>query len=62
MKKEKQPKTKLIKTNTKADGSKEVIITKAPQHTIAGKIIVGFLAVALAATGIVGLIIVLCQL
>ena len=58
----KQQKSHLVEKKTRADGSEEYVITKAPQETIGGKIIICILAALLGGSAIVGLIFVLCQL
>ena len=58
----KQKKTPIVKTTKRADGSKEYVITKAPQSTLGGKIIIATLALLLGGSAIIALILVLMQL
>ena len=58
----KQKKTPIVKTTKRADSSKEYVITKAPQSTLGGKIIIATLALLLAGSAVIALIIVLMQL
>ena len=61
-KQNKKQKTPLMKTNKRADGSTEYVITKAPQSTLGGKIIIAVLAALLGGSAIVALVLVLMQL
>lgn len=61
-KKEKVKKEPFIKTVKRIDGSQEIIVSKAPQKTIVGKIIVILLAVLLGGSTIATLIFTLLQL
>jgi len=61
-KQEKQKKQKTITFNERADGMTEVVITKAPSKTVFGKIIIAFLAFAMIAAVVAGLIAVLVEL
>lgn len=58
----KQKKTPIVKTTKRADGSTEYVITKSPQSTLGGKIIIATLALFLAGSAIVALVLVLMQL
>lgn len=58
----KENKKPLIKTKQRADGNTDYIITKAPQSTVWGKVIIIVLAAMLALGSIVGLILVLLEL
>lgn len=58
----KNKRTPLMKTNKRADGSTEYVITKSPQSTLGGKIIIGVLAALLGGSAIVALVLVLMQL
>ena len=58
----KQKRTPLMKTTKRADGSTEYVITKSPQSTLGGKIIIFILALLLASSAFVALILVLMQL
>ena len=44
MSNKKQKKTPLIKTTKRADGTTEYVVTKSPQSTLGGKIIIAGLA------------------
>lgn len=57
----KEPKQKGIQINERADGMKEVIITKAPSKTLFGKIVIAILAFSMIGVVIAGLIVVLIQ-
>ena len=59
MKKEK--KDPVIKTKTRYDGGKEVIMTKSPSKTILGKVFAIAIAVLTLVVPIIALIVVLCQ-
>ena len=48
-------------TKERADGTKDVIITKSPQKTLWGKIIICTLAILLGGAAVLGLIFVLIQ-
>ncbi len=58
----KQKKTPLLKSTKRADGSTEYTITKAPQSTLGGKIIIAILAALLGGSAIIALVLVLMQL
>ncbi len=58
----KQNKTPLMKSTKRADGSTEYVITKSPQSTLGGKIIIGVLALLLAGSAFIALILVLMQI
>lgn len=58
----KQKKTPLIKTTKRADGATEYIVTKAPQSTLGGKIIIATLAFLLAAGAIASLVLAIVEL
>ncbi len=58
----KQKKTPIVKTTKRADGSTEYVITKSPQSTLGGKIIIATLALLLAGSAIIALVLVLMQL
>ncbi|MBQ4571175.1 MAG: hypothetical protein IJB21_05740 [Bacilli bacterium] len=58
----KQKKTPVIKTTKRADGSTEYVVTKAPQSTLGGKIVIATLALLLAGSAIIALVLVLMQL
>lgn len=60
-KEQKNTKQKGIKINERADGMKEVVITKAPSKTLFGKIVIGILAFSMIATVVASLIIVLIE-
>ncbi len=57
----KQKKEKFMYTKERADGTKDVIITKSPQKTLWGKIIICTLAILLGGAAVLGLIFVLIQ-
>ena len=59
MKKEK--KEAYIKTKTRLDGSKEVIMTKSPSKTVLGKVFAITIAVLTILVPIIALIVVLSQ-
>ena len=61
-KEKKQKKAPLMKTTKRADGSTEYVITKSPQSTLGGKIIIGLLALLLGGSAVVALVLVLMQL
>ena len=61
-KEKKQKRTPIMKTTKRADGSTEYVITKSPQSTLGGKIILGLLALLLAGSAFIALILVLMQL
>lgn len=58
----KQKKTPIVKTTKRADGSIEYVITKSPQSTLGGKIIITTLALLLAGSAVIALVLVLMQL
>ena len=58
----KEKRTPLMKTTKRADGSTEYVITKSPQSTLGGKIIIAVLAALLGGSAIVALVLVLMQL
>lgn len=58
----KKDKKKTIYTYERADGMKEVVVTKAPQKTVGGKIVIILLAALLGGASIIALIAVLLQL
>ncbi len=60
--KKQQKKEPFLKTNERADGTTEFIVTKAPQKTVFGKIIIVSLAFLLGLGTILSLIFVLAQL
>ncbi len=60
--KNKQKKQSFIKSTKRADGTTEIIVTKSPQNTIWGKVIIICLAALLGGSAILGLIFVLAQL
>lgn len=57
----KQNKQKGITINERADGMKEVIITKAPSKTLFGKIVICLLAFSMIIATVASLIIILIQ-
>ena len=61
-KEKKQKRTPIMKSTKRADGSTEYVITKSPQSTLGGKIIIGLLALLLAGSAFIALILVLMQL
>lgn len=58
----KQQKTSIVGKNTKANGTDEYYLTKAPQKTVAGKVIIIALAALMALGSIGSLIIAFVQL
>ncbi len=58
----KQKKSPMVQANKRADGTTEYSISKAPQSTLAGKIIIIALALLLGGSAIASLILVLCQM
>ena len=60
--KDKKKKQKNIYTVERADGMKEVVVSKPPQKTVMGKIVIITLAALLGGASIIGLIFVLVQL
>lgn len=58
----KKAKKPLIEKNVKADGTTEYIITKSPQKTLWGRIVICVLAAMLGLGTIAALILVLIQL
>lgn len=61
-KQNKNNKQSFIKSSKRADGTTEIIVTKSPQNTLWGKIIITTLAILLGGSAILGLILVLAQL
>ncbi len=61
-KQNKKNKESFIKSTKRADGTTEIIVTKSPQNTLWGKIIIVALALLLGGSAILGLIFVLAQL
>ena len=61
MSNKKENKQKTIVVKERADGMKEVVITKSPSKTIIGKVIIAALAFAMIAAVVFSLIIVLIQ-
>lgn len=61
-KEKKQKKTPLLKTTKRADGATEYVVTKAPQSTLGGKIIITLLALLLGGSAVIALVLVLMQL
>lgn len=62
LKKNKKHHERLVQAKEKADGTKEYYITKSPQKTIFGKVIIITLCALLALGSVVALIFVLAQL
>jgi hypothetical protein len=62
MNNKKQKKTPLIKTTKRADGTTEYVVTKSPQSTLGGKIIIAGLAFLLAAGAIASLVLAIIEL
>ncbi|MGM9899152.1 MAG: hypothetical protein ACI32E_01065 [Bacilli bacterium] len=60
-KEQKNTKQKGIKINERADGMKEVVITKAPSKTLFGKIVIAILAFSMIAAVVASLIIVIVE-
>ena len=60
-KKAKKQSRKLIARNERADGTTEVYLTGSPTKTVLGKIVIGFLAFAMVAVTVAGLIVVMIQ-
>ena len=58
----KQKKASIVAKNTKANGTDEYYLTKAPQKTVAGKVIIITLAALMALGSIGSLIIAFVQL
>ena len=58
----KQQKTSIVEKNTKANGTDEYYLTKAPQKTVAGKVIIIALAALMALGSLGSLIIAFVQL
>lgn len=58
----KEKKQKYITRKQRADGSTEVYLNGSPTKTVLGKIIIGFLAIAMVAVTVIGLIVVICQM
>ena len=61
-KQNKKNKESFIKSTKRADGTTEIIVTKSPQNTLWGRIIIVALALLLGGSAILGLIFVLAQL
>ena len=61
MSNKKENKQKTIVVKERADGMKEVVITKSPSKTILGKVVIAALALAMIAAVVFSLIIVLIQ-
>lgn len=61
MSNKKENKQKTIVVKERADGMKEVVITKSPSKTILGKVVISALAFAMIAAVVFSLIIVLIQ-
>ena len=61
MSNKKPNKQKTIVVKERADGMKEVVITRAPSKTVLGKIVIGLLAFAMVAAVVASLIVVLVQ-
>lgn len=61
-KEKKQKKTPMVQTSKRADGTTEYSISRAPQSTLAGKIIIVALALLLGGSAIASLIFVLAQI
>lgn len=61
MSNKKENKQKTIVVKERADGMKEVVITKSPSKTILGKVVIAALAFAMIAAVVFSLIIVLIQ-
>lgn len=58
----KQKKAPMVQTNKRADGTTEYSISRAPQSTLMGKIIIVALALLLGGSAIASLIFVLAQI
>lgn len=61
MSNKKENKQKTIVVKERADGMKEVVITRAPSKTVLGKIVIAALALAMIAAVVASLVIVLVQ-
>lgn len=61
MKKENKEKNTYIKTKTRLDGGKEVIMTKSPSKTIVGKVFAIAIAILTLLVPVIALIVALCQ-
>lgn len=57
----KQKKQSFLKQTKRADGTTEYHVTKSPQETLWGKIIIASLAILLGSTAIISLILILVQ-
>ena len=58
----KQKKSPMVQTTKRADGTTEYSISRAPQSTLVGKIIIVALAILLGGSAIASLIFVLAQI